>query len=424
MTDTEFTAYCVRCKTKRPLASAQPVWLANGRAATRGQCPECGTALTRIGTTPGHADLPKPEPVDRLTPEKAMKPAGPAPSEVSAPLTHDIQAYCVKCKAMRPLTEGRAIFMANARPAAEGRCGECGTRLFKIGATPDHAGLQQPVAEVKVKAKVEAKGAAKAAMAKVEAKVKVESKVERKIRGNKAAGKSFARTIQPGAKLVIVESPAKARTVGRFLGSGYEVRASVGHVRDLLRSQLSVDVENGFLPKYRVPDDKKDIVKTLKAAAAAASEIYLATDPDREGEAIAWHLQEAIGVTPGSARRVVFHEITRPAIADAFSHSRELDMRLVDAQQARRILDRLVGYQVSPLLWERVRGRLSAGRVQSVALRLIVEREREILAFSPVEYWSLDAELAQETTRGQKSRPELYGAADPHPRAGSGSEES
>ena len=157
MTDTELTAYCVRCKTMRPLANAQPVWLANGRAATRGQCPECGTALTRIGTTPGHADLSKPEPIDRPAPKKTIKPTGPAPSEVSAPLTHDVQAYCVKCKAMRPLTEGRAIFMANARPAAEGRCGECGTRLFKIGATPDHAGLPQPVAEVKAKVKVEAK---------------------------------------------------------------------------------------------------------------------------------------------------------------------------------------------------------------------------------------------------------------------------
>ena len=193
----------------------------------------------------------------------------------------------------------------------------------------------------------------------------MQPKAERKAGGGKAAGKSFPRAIHPGAKLVIVESPAKARTVGRFLGSGYEVRASVGHVRDLLRSQLSVDVENGFVPKYRVPDDKKDIVKTLKAAAAEASEVYLATDPDREGEAIAWHLQEAIGVTPGSARRVVFHEITRPAIAEAFSHSRDLDMRLVDAQQARRILDRLVGYQVSPLLWERVQ-RPAVGRPRPI----------------------------------------------------------
>ena len=390
----------------RPLADAQPVWLANGRAATRGLCPECGTALTRIGATPAHDGLAKPEPVERPAPKKAARPAGPAPSEVSAPLTHDVEAYCVKCKAMRPLSEGRAIFMANARPAAEGRCGECGTRLFKIGATPDHAGLPQPVAEVKAEAKpkvVAKTGAAAQERGKV--------KAERRSAGGAAArgdgtnSKPTGRTFHAGAKLVIVESPAKARTVGRFLGSGYEVRASVGHVRDLLRSQLSVDVENDFAPKYRVPDDKKDVVKALKAAADKASRIYLATDPDREGEAIAWHLQEAIGVPRASARRVVFHEITRQAIAEAFNHSRDLDMRLVDAQQARRILDRLVGYQVSPLLWERVRGRLSAGRVQSVALRLIVEREREIVAFVPVEYWSVDAELAQQTTLGQKPRP-------------------
>ncbi len=213
------------------------------------------------------------------------------------------------------------------------------------------------------------------------------------------------RTFNPGDKLVIVESPAKARTVGRFLGSGYDVRASIGHVRDLLRSQLSVDIENGFAPKYRVPDDKKDVVKGLKTAAAEAGAIYLATDPDREGEAIAWHLLEAAQIPPERTRRVVFHEITRSAIAEAFAHSRDIDMQLVDAQQARRILDRLVGYQVSPLLWERVKGRLSAGRVQSVALRLIVEREREIAAFVPVEYWSLDAELAQQPTRGQQPRP-------------------
>ncbi len=263
-----------------------------------------------------------------------------------------------------------------------------------------------PRSKAKAKAEVKSK---KGAVAKAEAGEQVKAKAERKpvggARNGKTAGKPASRAFHPGAKLVIVESPAKARTVGRFLGGGYEVRASVGHVRDLLRSQLSVDVENDFAPKYRVPDDKKDVVKTLKAAAAEASEIYLATDPDREGEAIAWHLQEAIGIAPERARRVVFHEITRQAIAEAFSHSRDVDMCLVDAQQARRILDRLVGYQVSPLLWERVRGRLSAGRVQSVALRLIVEREREVTAFVPVEYWSVDAELAQQTTREQKARP-------------------
>jgi DNA topoisomerase-1 len=183
------------------------------------------------------------------------------------------------------------------------------------------------------------------------------------------------------------------------------VRASIGHVRDLLRSQLSVDIEGGFIPKYRVPDDKKDVVKNLKAAAADAREVYLATDPDREGEAIAWHLLEAAQIPQDRVKRVVFHEITKNAIAEAFGHSRNIDMELVDAQQARRILDRLVGYQISPLLWDRVKSRLSAGRVQSVALRLIVEREREIQAFTAVEYWSVDAELAQQTTRGQTPRP-------------------
>nr|BAL56936.1 DNA topoisomerase I [uncultured Chloroflexota bacterium] len=194
-------------------------------------------------------------------------------------------------------------------------------------------------------------------------------------------------------KLVIVESPAKARTVGRFLGKGYTVKASIGHVRDLLRSRLSVDVENGFTPTYRVPKEKKEVVRELKALAAQAEEVYLATDPDREGEAIAWHLMEAASIDPGVARRVTFHEITEPAIQEAFAHPRPIDMNLVNAQQARRILDRLVGYQISPLLWQKVRNRLSAGRVQSVALRLIVEREREIQAFVPQEYWTIAAEF-------------------------------
>jgi DNA topoisomerase-1 len=198
-------------------------------------------------------------------------------------------------------------------------------------------------------------------------------------------------------KLVIVESPAKAKTVGRFLGKGYTVRASVGHVRDLLRSELSVDVDNHFEPKYRVPNEKRPIVKELKVLAKSAEEIYLATDPDREGEAIAWHLLEAAEIDPSLYHRVVFHEITEPAINAAFANPRQIDMNLVDAQQARRILDRLVGYSISPLLWEKVRSRLSAGRVQSVALRLVVEREREIDAFQPVEYWSIAAEVTPKT---------------------------
>jgi DNA topoisomerase-1 len=200
-------------------------------------------------------------------------------------------------------------------------------------------------------------------------------------------------------KLVIVESPAKARTVGNFLGKGYTVKASVGHVRDLLRSQISVDVEDGFTPKYRVPNEKRPVVKELKKLAKSAAEVYLATDPDREGEAIAWHLQESVELDPEITQRVIFHEITKPAIAEAFDHPREINMDLVDAQQARRILDRLVGYNLSPLLWRKVRSRLSAGRVQSVALRLIVEREREIEAFVPQEYWTIEAEFQPESTK-------------------------
>ena len=205
-------------------------------------------------------------------------------------------------------------------------------------------------------------------------------------------------------RLVIVESPAKARTVGRFLGKDFTVRASVGHVRDLLRSRLSVDIEHDFAPTYRVPNEKRDVVKELTQEVASADEIYLATDPDREGEAIAWHLMEATKMEPERVRRVVFHEITEEAIRESFAHPRSINMDLVDAQQARRVLDRLVGYQITPLLWERVRGRLSAGRVQSVAVRLIVEREREIQAFVPEEYWTIDAELTPPEADGRKAQ--------------------
>jgi DNA topoisomerase-1 len=193
--------------------------------------------------------------------------------------------------------------------------------------------------------------------------------------------------------LVIVESPTKAKTVGRFLGKDYVVRASVGHVRDLLRSQLSVDVDNDFEPKYRVPNEKRQIVKGLKVEAERAEQLFLATDLDREGEAIAWHLLHAMEVDPSRVKRVVFHEITRPAIEQAFAHPRKIDQHLVDAQQARRIMDRLVGYSLSPLLWSKVRSRLSAGRVQSVALRLVVDRERAIEGFVPQEYWTIEANL-------------------------------
>ena len=194
-------------------------------------------------------------------------------------------------------------------------------------------------------------------------------------------------------KLVIVESPAKTRTISRYLGGDYQVKASIGHIRDLLKSKLSVDVENNFEPRYRVPNEKRDVMKEIKALSQKAEEIYLATDPDREGEAIAWHLMESAEMEPDRTKRVVFHEITEPAIEEAFANPVGLNMDLVDAQQGRRIVDRLVGFSISPILWSKVRSRLSAGRVQSVALRLIVDREREIDAFVPEEYWSIDAEL-------------------------------
>jgi DNA topoisomerase-1 len=165
-------------------------------------------------------------------------------------------------------------------------------------------------------------------------------------------------------RLVIVESPAKAKTIGKYLGRGYTVKASMGHVRDLPKSALGVDIARDFTPKYIVPRDKNDTVKELKERVKGAQTIYLATDPDREGEAIAWHLVEATGAASKTIHRVVFHQITRDAVTDAIKHPRPIDMRLVDAQQARRVLDRLVGYQLSPLLWRKVRRGLSAGRVQ------------------------------------------------------------
>jgi DNA topoisomerase-1 len=250
----------------------------------------------------------------------------------------------------------RAEFNASGAPITRGTCPVCGTKMVRIGNTDAHADLTPPP--------------------------------KQKRNGQKRSG-----------KLVIVESPAKARTVGRFLGKGYTVKASVGHVRDLLRSTLSVDVENGFTPKYRVPNEKRTVVKELKADAKKAEEIFLATDPDREGEAIAWHLLEAAEIEPERTKRVVFHEITKSAIEESFQHPKQLDMHLVDAQQARRVLDRLVGYGISPLLWQKVRSRLSAGRVQSVALRLVVEREREIDAFVPVEYWTIKAKLRAEGSK-------------------------
>jgi len=236
-------------------------------------------------------------------------------------------------------------------------------------------------------------------------KPEVVKKPKRKSSSKKKKKTKSKRAPKRKGKLVIVESPAKARTVGNFLGKGYTVRASKGHVRDLLKTQISVDVENDFEPKYRVPNDKRDTIKDLKKVVEGVEEIYLATDPDREGEAIAWHLIHATEMEETRIKRVVFHEITDSAVQHAFDNPRNVDMDLVNAQQARRILDRLVGYNITELLWDRVRNRLSAGRVQSIALRIVVDREREIEAFNPVEYWSIEAELKKQQANGKQQSP-------------------
>lgn len=197
-------------------------------------------------------------------------------------------------------------------------------------------------------------------------------------------------------KLVIVESPAKGKTIEKYLGAGYKVLASYGHVRDLPKSKIGIDVDNGFAPDYVTPIKAKKTLSALKTAAKGADRVLLATDPDREGEAISWHLKEALGLKDKDYDRIEFHEITKDAIQFAAAHPRKINDDLVDAQQARRILDRLVGYNLSPLLWRKIRKGLSAGRVQSVAVKLIVDREREIQEFKPVEYWDISADLTND----------------------------
>ena len=200
--------------------------------------------------------------------------------------------------------------------------------------------------------------------------------------------------------LVIVESPAKARTIEKYLGGNYRVTASMGHLRDLPKSTMGVDIEHGFEPQYIPVKGREDIIADLKKAAKNASTVYLATDPDREGEAISWHLKELLDLPDDKARRVTFNEITKKVVTESIQHPRDIDQNLVDAQQARRILDRIVGYKLSPFLWRKVKKGLSAGRVQSVATRMVVDREKEIQAFQPEEYWLLDAHLRREERPG------------------------
>ncbi|MCL4871109.1 MAG: type I DNA topoisomerase [Anaerolineae bacterium] len=323
-----------------------------------------------------------------------------------------LEGYCLKCKEKRPIVNPQPEWATNGSPATRGTCAICGTNIYLRGRTPAHDLLPKPEAAAAppqrtVKKATVTKTATKkgktaaAKKSKATTKGKVAAKIKPRSNGNGGDKTPITRT----GKLVVVESPAKARTIGRYLGRGYTVKSSVGHVRDLLKSRLSVDIDNGFAPDYRVPKEKKEVVAELKDAAARAKEIYLATDPDREGEAIAWHVLESADMDPQRTQRVVFHEITKDAILNAFAHPRPIDMDRVNAQQARRILDRLVGYKLSPLLWRKIRGRLSAGRVQSVAVRLVVEREREIENFVTEEYWTLKAELSQEKYNRTVPRP-------------------
>lgn len=211
-------------------------------------------------------------------------------------------------------------------------------------------------------------------------------------------------------KLIIIESPGKIKTIKKCLGSNYDIEASYGHVRDLPKTTLGIEVDNNFKPRYKVLKDKKEVVEKLKAAAKKADMIYLATDPDREGEAISWHLSEILKVDEKKICRITFNEITKTAVTSAIKNPRQINLNLVDAQQARRVLDRLVGYQISPILWHKVKSHLSAGRVQSVAVRLVCDREDEIEAFVPEEYWSLEANV-KDSTGKKKFAIEYYGNA-------------
>ena len=207
--------------------------------------------------------------------------------------------------------------------------------------------------------------------------------------------------------LVIVESPAKAKTIERFLGKEFVVKSSFGHIRDLSKKDMGIDIKDGFKPVYEIPDDKKKVVAELAKLSKQSKTVWLASDEDREGEAIAWHLTQVLGLPVDTTKRIVFHEITKKAILNAIEQPRTVDMNLVNAQQARRVLDRLVGFELSPLLWKKVKPSLSAGRVQSVAVRLIVEREREIIAFKPVEYYRVVAQFITSGDNPVQFRAEL-----------------
>ncbi|MDW8267955.1 MAG: toprim domain-containing protein, partial [Anaerolineae bacterium] len=256
-----------------------------------------------------------------------------------------MEAYCVRCKTQREMIAATPVFTAKGAPATRGTCPICGATLFRMGATPAHEGLKPP-AETQTAERPNVSTSKRSTRTTA-----VKSKTGRwsgkkEEEGDGKAPRSTYQGPRKG-KLVIVESPAKARTVGNYLGREYTVRASVGHVRDLYKSKLSVDIEHDFRPIYTVPKEKKKVVAELTEAVARAEEVYLATDPDREGEAIAWHVAETTGLEPERTRRVVFHEITRQAVAEAFAHARGIYQNMVNSQQTPRILERVVGYQIS-----------------------------------------------------------------------------
>src|SRR5882724_2412627 len=281
-------------------------------------------------------------------------------------------------------------------------------KASKTVAEPEAKPASKPAAKSTAKAAKPAQAARPAAQA---ATAKAPSKTTAKVATKVSTKKSAAAKVAPAAEagdepkkvakprrgndnaLVIVESPAKAKTIKKYLGSGYTVKASVGHVKDLPKKTLGIDIEHGFQPEYVVIDGKKKVLAEIKEAAETASQIFLAPDPDREGEAIAWHIAEEIRPSNPNIHRVLFNEITKKAIVEAIGKPIQLDSKKFESQQARRVLDRLVGYQISPVLWTKVKRGLSAGRVQSVAVRLICERESEIAAFKPQEYWSVEAHV-------------------------------
>lgn len=353
------TAYCVKCKTKREMHDPQALFNAKGGAFTRGKCSVCGTTLTRFGETEAHKSADRSALIATAQAE-AAKPKAESRSKAEIPRV----SRGGKQKA-DPLGGDSVPLAGNhtrpetQKPPQHPPRSSRRNRKSTISNRKSHA---VPPSSPKL------------------------------------PGSSSPEFPASSSALVIVESPAKAKTIGRFLGRDYRVRASVGHIRDLPLKQMGVDIEHNFAPHYVITPKKKQVVKELKELARGAGEIFLATDPDREGEAISWHLVQALDkdIRDKPVRRVEFHEITREAVDRAFAQPRSIDMDLVNSQQARRVLDRLVGYSISPLLRKKMtRKGLSAGRVQSVAVRLVVEREREIQNFVAVEYWSIEAELSK-----------------------------